>query len=50
MAFAVVVVIPIGFVVLVVVADEVAEGEAVVRGDEVDAGIRLAPVVLVEVA
>jgi len=36
--------------VLLVVADEVAEGEAVMRGDEIDAGVGAASVVLVEVA
>ena len=47
---AVAVVLAVGLVVLLVVADEIAEGEAVVRGDEVDAGVGLAAVVLVEVA
>src|SRR5215203_5772724 len=36
-------------IVLVVVGDEVAQGEAVVRGHEVDAGEGLPPVRLVEV-
>ena len=40
----------IRLVVLLVVGDEVAEREAVVRGDEVDRRERPAPVVLVEVA
>jgi hypothetical protein len=39
----------VGFVVFVVVADEIVEGEAVVRGDEVDAGIGAAPAVLVKI-
>src|SRR5437588_547340 len=37
-------------VVLLVVADEVSKGEAVVRGDEVDAGVRASASALVEVA
>ena len=40
----------VGLVVLVVVRDEVVEGEAVVGGDEVDRRVRAAPVVLVEIA
>src|SRR6185437_16912416 len=38
MAFAVAVVLAVGLVVLLVVGDEVVEGESVVCGDEVDAG------------
>ncbi len=40
----------IGLVVLLVVGDEVAQGEAVVGGDEVDRRERVAPVPLIEVA
>ena len=40
----------VGLVVLVVVADEIGEGEAVVRGDEVDAGVRTPAALLVEIA
>ena len=40
---AVAVVLAVGLVVLRLVADEVVEGEAVVGGDEVDAGVRPAP-------
>src|SRR6185437_512076 len=40
----------IGFVVLVVVADQVAQREAVMRGDEVDAGGRVTHVVLIKIA
>ncbi len=47
---AVLVILSVGLVVFLVVADQVAEGEAVVGGDEVDAGVGLAAVVLVEVA
>ena len=49
MALAVPVVLAVGLVVLVVVRDQVGEGEAVVGGDEVDRVERLAAVVLVEV-
>src|SRR6185503_2461080 len=49
MAFAVVVVLAVGLVVLLVVGDQVAQGEAVVRGDEVDAGHRPARGVLVQI-
>ena len=45
MGVAVGVVVAVGLVVLVVVADQVAQREAVVGGDEVDAGHRLAAVV-----
>ena len=41
---AVAVVFAVGLVVLVVVADEVAQRETVVRGDEIDAGLRRAAV------
>jgi hypothetical protein len=37
-------------VVLLVVADEVEEGETVVGGDEVDAGVRTPSALLVQVA
>ena len=47
---AVAVVLAVGLVVLVVVAHEVAQREAVVRGDEVDAGVRPAAAVLVQIA
>ena len=46
---AVPVVLPVGLVVLVVVGDEVAQREAVVRGDEVDGRDRQPPVLGVEV-
>ena len=46
---AVPVVLAVLLVVLVVVADEVVEGEAVVRGDEVDARVRLAAAVRVQI-
>ena len=42
MAVPIAVVLAIEFVVLVLVADQVAQGEAVVRGNEVDAGLRRA--------
>ena len=45
---AVVVVLAVGEVVLVVVADEVVQGEAVMRGDEVDRGPGLAPALVEE--
>ncbi len=48
-ALAVVVVLAVGLVVLLVVGDEIAHREAVVRGHEVDAGERTAAGVLVEV-
>ena len=47
---AVAVVLQVRLVVLLVVGDEVAQREAVVRGDEVDRGERVAAVVLVQVA
>ena len=47
---AVAVPLPVRLVVLVVVRDEVRQGEAVVGRDEVDARVRPAPAVLVEVA
>ena len=47
---AVPVALAVGLVVLVVVADQVVQGEAVVAGDEVDAGVRPAAVGLVQVA
>src|SRR5205085_2509023 len=46
---AVPVVLAVGLVVLVVVGDQVAEGEAVVGGDEVDRRVGPAAVALVEV-
>src|SRR3954469_7268808 len=49
MALAVPVLLAVGVVVLVVVRDEVAQCEAVVGGDEVDAGVRLSAVVLVQI-
>ena len=49
-ALAVAVALAVGLVVLVVVRDQVAQREAVVRGDEVDARDGAAAVVLVEVA
>ena len=48
-ALAVVVVLAVGLVVLLVVGDQVVQREAVVRGDEVDAGLGGAAVVLVQV-
>jgi hypothetical protein len=48
-ALAVVAALAVGLVVLLVVGDEVVHREAVVRGDEVDGGVRPAAVVLVEV-
>src|SRR5687767_6289931 len=39
-AFAVAVLFAVGFVVFVVVGDEITEREAIVRGDEIDAGVR----------
>src|SRR6185312_15555730 len=47
---AVAVVLAIGFVVLGIVADEILEREAIVAGHEVDAGVRLTSIILVEVA
>ena len=49
MAFAVGAAFAIGFVVLVVVGNQVAEGEPVVGGDEVDAGPGMAGVGLVQI-
>ena len=49
MVFAVPVVFAVGFVVFVAVADEIAQGEAVVGGDEVDGARRAAPVMAVDV-
>ena len=42
-AVAVLVVLAVGLVVALVVADEIVQGEAVMGGDEVDRGPRLAP-------
>jgi len=47
---AVAVVLAIGLVVLVVVADEIVQREAVVGGDEVDAGVGLATATAVQIA
>src|SRR2546423_14171897 len=47
---AVAVAFAVRLVVLLVVADEVSQGEAVVRGDEVDAGVRASAPALVDVA
>src|SRR5207247_396042 len=47
---AVAVVLAVGLVVLLLVGDEVLQREAVVARDEVDALVRLSPVVLVEIA
>ena len=49
MAFAVAVVFAVGGVLLVIVRDEIAQREAVVRRDEVDAGGRMAAVMLIEI-
>jgi hypothetical protein len=46
----VLVVLTVGLVMLVIVADKVLQRESVMTGDEVDAGIRLAPVILIQVA
>ena len=43
------VVLAVGLVVLLVVADQIVQGEAVVGGDEVDAGVGAAAVPLVEI-
>jgi hypothetical protein len=43
-------VLAVGLVVLVVVGHEIGEREAVVRGDEVDAGVGTAAAAVVEVA
>src|ERR1035438_534834 len=40
----------VGFVVLLTVADQIAQSETIVRRDEIDACVRLAAVVLVEIA
>src|SRR6185295_15585761 len=47
---AIAVLFAVGFVVLPVITDQVLESEAIVRGDEVDAGVRPAAALLVEVA
>src|SRR5262249_59179592 len=47
---AVAIVLPVRLVALLRVGDEVGEGEAVVGGDEVDARVRSAPALLVEIA
>ena len=47
---AVLVVLAVGFVVLLVVADQIFQREAVVRGDEIDAGVGPASIMLVEIA
>src|SRR6185436_9638752 len=44
------VLLAVSLVVLAVVADEVGQREAVVRGDEVDARVRTPPALLVEIA
>ena len=46
---AVAVVFAVGFVVLFVVADQVAQSESIVGGDEIDAGVRPPAVMLVEI-
>ena len=50
MVFTVLVILAIRLIVLLVIGDEVVEGESVVCGDEVDTGIRPSPVVFIEVA
>ena len=47
---AVPVVLAVGLVVLLVVADQIVQGEAVMGGDEVDAGVGPAAVALIEIA
>ena len=44
---AVLVAVAVRLVVLFVVADQVVQGETIVRGDEIDAGVRASPIVLV---
>jgi len=44
------VVLAVCLVVLLVVADEIGEREPIVRGDEIDAGVRPASTLLVEIA
>src|SRR5262245_2941151 len=46
---AVLIVLTIGVIVFVVVTDQVVEREAIVTGDEIDAGIGLPPIALVQV-
>ena len=46
---AVSVVVPVQFVVLLIVADQVGQRETVVRSDEIDAGIRAAPAMLIKI-
>ena len=46
---AVLIVLAVRFVVFVVIADEIVEREAIVRGDEIDARVRATAVVLVEI-
>ena len=40
----------IGFVMLVIITDQIVQREAVVAGDKIDAGRGLPPVILIEVA
>src|SRR5688500_15922870 len=47
---AVLIIVTIRVVVLVIVADQVVQCEAIMAGDEIDASRRLAPVILIEVA
>src|SRR3970040_889016 len=50
MVAAVAIVLAIGFVVLLVVAHEIMQGEAVMSSDKIDRSIRSAPTVTVQVA
>ena len=46
---AVLIVLAIGFVMALVVADQIVEGKTVVSGDEIDAGMRAATIVLIQI-
>src|SRR5947207_14251827 len=46
---AIMVLLPVGFVVFLVVANEIGESESVVRGDKIDAGVRPFAIVLIKI-
>src|SRR5439155_23208545 len=46
---AIMVLLAVGFVVFLVVANEICESESVVRGDKIDAGVRPFAIVLIKI-
>src|SRR5438874_9883195 len=48
-AVAIMVLLPVGFVVFLIVANEICESESVVRGDKIDARVRSLASVLIQI-